>query len=376
MSQSYFLAFFFLPVCVWGGAAAVITISSPAWQSSCLKYCSDKNRRNRPPSRPLSFEEGPFRAPFPRRETKVGSPSPIRESGPRGQRLRGEKQRRRRRRGLKGTAPRARASPIRRRRPRSRERAEARGLRPRSCGACTALPVGPRRGWGRGGPRFVWSQGSCHPAPTLVHDCTISPFTRAAPQQGPSQPPPCPRPTAELGARSLPASSGAQSILTPTTRKIESKPRTSPLRCSGPRILQSLPPARFSSATSEGRGRGQLRWGGGGGTAHALAARGPPGTRPAGGGARAAHRSLRGARGSPEGGGRQAGRRRLLSLKARQSRAPPTSPGARGPGCSTAGFFKHHLLLGAGSQGFWHWGLYLDYKSFWEGPSEEPPWDR
>lgn len=357
-----------------GGAAAVITISSPAWQSSCLKYCSDKNRRNRPPSRPLSFEEGPFRAPFPRRETKVGSPSPIRESGPRGQRLRGEKQRRRR--GLKGTAPRDAPPP-------SGGGGHVAGSAPKpgASGLAAAEPALLSlwaRGEAGGGEARALS-GVKAAVIRLPPSCTIVPSPHS-PERRLSKAraslPPCPRPTAELGARSLPASSGAQSILTPTTRKIESKPRTSPLRCSGPRILQSLPPARFSSATSEGRGRGQLRWGGGGGTAHALAARGPPGTRSAGGGARAAHRSLRGARGSPEGGGRQAGRRRLLSLKARQSRAPPTSPGARGPGCSTAGFFKHHLLLGAGSQGFWHWGLYLDYKSFWEGPSEEPPWDR
>lgn len=42
-------------------------------------------------------------------QATAGSPPPTRERGPRGQRLRGEKQRRRR--GLKGTAPPDRASP-------------------------------------------------------------------------------------------------------------------------------------------------------------------------------------------------------------------------------------------------------------------------
>jgi hypothetical protein len=116
-----------------GGGGAVITLYSPVWASTpgnpqpqAPKYCPDKDRRSRPPSR-----SPPRRAPS-QLHSPVGSPSPTRERGPRGQRLRGEKQRRRR--GLKGTAPRARASPIRRR-PRSRERAAARSLGPRSCRA-------------------------------------------------------------------------------------------------------------------------------------------------------------------------------------------------------------------------------------------------
>lgn len=49
--------------------------------------------------------------------------------------------------------------------------------------------------------------------------------------------------------------------------------------------------------------------GGRGSTAHAQAARGPPGTRPAGGGARTAHRPRRGAQGVSGWGGKKAGRR-------------------------------------------------------------------
>lgn len=89
---------------------------------------------------------------------------------------------------------------------------------------------------------------------------------------------------------------------------------------------------RFSHIRGEGARAAPP--GGRGSTAHALAARGPPGTRPAGGGARNAHRPRRGAQGVSwlgGGGGRRAGRTAEASLRlgARQSGAPPTSlPGS------------------------------------------------
>lgn len=221
--------------------------------------------------------------------------------------------------------------PLRRRRPRSGERAQARGPGPRGGKAANARAAGRRRGWGRGSPRFVWRLRSCHRSPTPGPS---PPRSGGGASARPRRPPRSPGPTGERGARSLPASPGAQSILTPSpaaTRDTESKPPTSPLRCSGARILQSLPAARLSSATSEGRGRGQLGRGGG---------EAPPTPRPRGArrervlrGAACAPLTVRGVApwGSPEGGWGEAGGTRR-GLSASSSAPKPGSAHLLAPG--------------------------------------------
>lgn len=194
---------------MWGGA--VITLYSPVWASTpgnplpqAPKYRPDQDRRNRSPSHPLPFEQAPSPAPFPHRESVpqlesaglVASASAGRNKGGGG----GSRALRH------GPAP-----------PPSRGgHVAGSALKPGASGlAAAAEPaplslVGPRRGWGRGGPRFVWSLGSCHPAPTL---CTIEPSPPhalarrgAAPQQGPM--PAFPQPARGLQGPQLPRKLG------------------------------------------------------------------------------------------------------------------------------------------------------------------------
>lgn len=208
MSQSYFLAF-------CGGG--ITTLYSPVWaptpgntpassfpspvllklEGTALLHARSSSKRTLSLLDSLVYQ------------ATAGSPPPTRERGPRGQHLRGEKQRRRR--GLKGTAPLTRASP-------SGGSHVAGSSGPRGGKSSPGLPVGPRRGWGEGNPALCLESPRLSSRSHPPHQFVISLVRWRGASARPCQHPP--QLGAHNGARGpqpLPASPGAQSILAPAT---------------------------------------------------------------------------------------------------------------------------------------------------------------